>query len=472
MQIIPVILSGGSGSRLWPLSREQHPKQYLPLVGNNTMLQETLLRLKGLDNLADPVIICNSSHRFMVAEQLKQIDINNPTVLLEPVGKNTAPAIAAAAIYTINSAQDKKDQILLVLSADHLIEDISSFHSAIDSATKHATNGKLVTFGIAPVDANTGYGYIHKGETLNNAFTIKEFVEKPNQKDAKSFLNSGDYLWNSGMFMFKPGVFIEELSLFDNGMASLVELSVKNASSDLDFFRLDSDSFSQINGESIDYAVMEKTDKAVVIPLNANWHDIGSWSALHEISEKDESNNVIKGDVFSEQTSNSYIYASNKIIATLGIDNLVIVDTPDAILVASKDKSQDLKVITERLIQENRCEQRLHRKVYRPWGWYDSLESGSNFQVKRLHINPGEKLSLQSHKKRAEHWIVIKGVAKITCGSKIFILKENQSTYIPKKSKHRIENTHGDVLEVIEVQSGVYFGEDDIVRYHDEYGRT
>ena len=472
MQIIPVILSGGSGSRLWPLSREQHPKQYLPLVGNNTMLQETLLRLKGLDNLTDPVIICNSSHRFMVAEQLKQIDINNSTILLEPVGKNTAPAIAAAAIYTINSAQDKEDQILLILSADHLIEDISSFYSAIDGATKYATNGKLVTFGIVPVDANTGYGYIHKGKALNNAFTIKEFIEKPNQKDAKLFLNSGDYLWNSGMFMFKPGVFIEELSLFDSGMASLVELSIKNASSDLDFFRLDSDSFSQINGESIDYTVMEKTDKAVVVPLNVNWHDIGSWSALYNISEKDENNNVIKGDVVTEQTSNSYIYAGNKMIATLGIDNLVIIDTPDATLIVSKDKTQEIKSITERLAQENRYEQKLHRKVYRPWGWYDSLESGANFQVKRLYINPGEKLSLQSHKKRAEHWIVIKGVAKITCGSKTFILKENQSTYIPKKSKHRIENTHGDVLEIIEVQSGVYFGEDDIVRYHDEYGRT
>jgi mannose-1-phosphate guanylyltransferase/mannose-6-phosphate isomerase len=274
------------------------------------------------------------------------------------------------------------------------------------------------------------------------------------------------------MFMFKPGVFIEELSLFDSGMVSLVELSIKNASSDLDFFRLNSDSFNQINGESIDYAVMEKTDKAVVIPLNTNWYDIGSWSALHEISEKDESNNVIKGDVFSEQTSNSYIYASNKIIATLGIDNLVIIDTPDAILVAGKDKSQDLKVITERLIQENRCEQKLHRKVYRPWGWYDSLESGSNFQVKRLHIEPGAKLSLQSHQKRAEHWVVIKGEALVTCNDKIFILSENQSTYIPKNSKHRIENCKDDELEVIEVQSGKYFGEDDIVRFDDYYGRN
>ena len=472
MQIIPVILSGGSGSRLWPLSREQHPKQYLPLVGNNTMLQETLLRLKGLDNLADPVIICNSSHRFMVAEQLKQMDINNPTVLLEPVGKNTAPAIAAAAIYTINSAQDKEDQILLILSADHLIEDISSFYSAIDSATKHATNGKLVTFGIVPVDANTGYGYIHKGEALNDAFTIKEFVEKPNQKDAKSFLNSGDYLWNSGMFMFKPGVFIGELFLFDSGMASLVDLSIKNASSDLDFFRLDSDSFSQINAESIDYAVMEKTDKAVVVPLNANWHDIGSWSALYDISKKDENNNVIKGDVVAEQTSNSYIYASNKMIATLGIDNLVIIDTPDATLIASKDKSQELKVVIKRLIQENRYEQKLHRKVYRPWGWYDSLESGSNFQVKRLHINPGAKLSLQAHQKRAEHWVVIKGKALVTCNDKDFILKENQSTYIPKNSKHRIENCKDSALEIVEVQSGEYFGEDDIIRFDDKYGRN
>jgi len=471
MQIIPVILSGGSGSRLWPISRAKHPKQYLPLINTHTMLQETLLRLKGVESLANPIIICNSSHRFMVAEQLKQIDIKNPTILLEPVGKNTAPAIAASAFYSITCRQDKGDQILLVLSADHIIEDVSIFYNAIDCAIKHASNGKLVTFGVAPVGANTGYGYIHKGEKIENAFEIKSFVEKPNQKDAELFSNSGDYFWNSGMFMFKPEVFVKELSLFDIKMTSLVGLSVKKAIIDSDFIRLDPDSFNQIIAESIDYAVMEKTDKAVVVPLNANWHDIGSWSALYDISDKDEKNNVIRGDVFSEQTTNSYIYANNKMIATLGVDNLVIVDTPDAILISSKDGSQDLKIITEKLNHENRYEYKLHRKVYRPWGWYDSLESDSNFQVKRLHINPGEKLSLQSHKKRAEHWIIIKGVAKITSGSKIFFLKENQSTFIPKKTKHRIENTHDEVLEIIEVQSGEYFGEDDIVRYDDNYGR-
>ena len=414
MMIIPVILSGGSGTRLWPLSRKQYPKQYLSLAGDNTMLQETILRLSGLDNLADPIIVCNADHRFLVAEQCQQIDIASPTILLEPVGRNTAPAIAAAALQSLKKIDDA---VLLVLSADHVIQDVEAFHQAINIASQHAQGelplgkrgcpgvqaGKLATFGIVPTDANTGYGYIKASkDDVNGAHKVEEFVEKPDLKTAQSYLEQGNYLWNSGMFMFKATTLIDELTTHSPGIVTSVNDAVNNAEQDLDFIRLDKQSFESSPSDSIDYALMEKSDNVVVVPLDAQWNDIGSWSALHDIGIKDTNGNVIQGDVFTEETTNTYIHANHHMVATIGVQDLVIVDTPNATLIATKDKAQEVKKIVERLQDQVREEQFFHRKVYRPWGWYDSIEVGLHFQVKRLHVNPGAKLSLQMHHKRAE----------------------------------------------------------------------
>jgi len=470
MQIIPVILSGGSGTRLWPLSRKQYPKQYLPLAGDNTMLQETILRLNGLDNLAYPIIICNADHRFLVAEQCQQIDIKNPTILLEPVGRNTAPAIAAAALQSLKKTDDA---ILLVLSADHVIQDIEAFHQAINVASKQAQEGKLATFGIVQTDANTGYGYIKSSKNnTDGAYKVEEFVEKPDLETAEKYLDQGNYLWNSGMFMFKADTLIDELTTHSPDIVKLVSDAVNNAKQDLDFIRLDKQAFESSPSDSIDCALMEKSDNVVVVPLDAQWNDIGSWSALHEIGTKDANGNVLKGDVIAYDTNNTYVNAENHIVATIGVQDLIIVDTPNATLISTKDKAIQVKRVVERLQQKERQEVNLHRKVYRPWGWYDSIESGKYFQVKRLHVNPGAKLSLQLHKKRAEHWVVVSGTATAIKGEDIFTLTEGESTHIPLGTTHSLENNTDESLEVIEVQSGTYLGEDDIVRFEDIYGRV
>ena len=470
MRITPVILSGGSGKRLWPLSRQTHPKQYLSLTSNKTMLQETILRLSEFENLTDPVIICNSENRFLVAEQCQQIGIKNPTILLEPVGRNTAPAIAAAALQLLKTSDDA---VLLVLSADHVIQDIVAFHEAIKIASIQAQDGKLVTFGIVPTDANTGYGYIKTSkENYSGAYKVEEFVEKPNLETAKSYLAQGNYLWNSGMFMFKADKLIDELTKYSPDIITSVNDAINKAEQDLDFIRLDRQAFESSPSDSIDYALMEKSDNVEVVPLDAEWSDIGSWSALYDIGTKDINGNVIHGDVFTEETSNTYINANHHMIATVGIKDLVIVDTPNATLIATKDKSQEVKKIIEQLQEQDRVEQFYHRKVYRPWGWYDCIEEGVNFQVKRLHVNPGAKLSLQMHYKRAEHWVVVSGTAIAFNGEEILTLTEGDSTYIPVGVKHSLENNSNEQLEIIEVQSGTYLGEDDIIRFEDIYGRT
>ena len=468
--IIPIILSGGSGTRLWPLSRKQYPKQYLPLVGDNTMLQETILRLNGLDNLADPIIVCNADHRFLVAEQCQQINATNPTILLEPIGRNTAPAITAAALHSI---KDSGDAVLLILSADHVIQDVNAFHKAINIANNKAQDGKLTTFGIVPTDANIGYGYIRSSKTNNDgSYEVEEFVEKPDLPTAESYLEQGNYLWNSGMFMFKASILIDELTTHSPDIVKAVNNSVDDAVRDFDFIRLDRQAFGSSPSDSIDYALMEKSNNVVVVPLDAQWNDIGSWSALYDIGTKDGNGNVIKGDVMAQDTTNTYINANHHIVVTIGVDNLIVVDTPDATFIATQDKAQEVKNIVESLQANGRDECGAHRKVYRPWGWYDSIECGEHFQVKRLHVNPGEKLSLQMHHKRAEHWVVVNGTATAINGEDVLTLAEGESTYIPIGTTHSLENKSSEPLEVIEVQSGAYLGEDDIVRFEDVYGRV
>jgi mannose-1-phosphate guanylyltransferase/mannose-6-phosphate isomerase len=469
-KIIPVILSGGSGTRLWPLSRKEYPKQYLPLAGDNTMLQETILRLEGLDNLADPIIICNADHRFLVAEQCLQIDIKNPTILLEPIGRNTAPAIAAAALQSLKNSDDA---VLLVLSADHVIQDIEAFHVAINIASNQAQKGKLAIFGIVPTDANTGYGYIKSSKNNNDgAYKVEEFVEKPDLKTAQSYLEQGNYLWNSGMFMFKAATLVDELTIHSPDIVKSVSNAINSATQDLDFIRLDKQAFESSPSDSIDYALMEKSNNVVVVPLDAQWNDIGAWSALHNIGIKDKNNNVIKGDVITQDTTNTYINANHHMVATIGVDNLIIVDTPDATFIATQDKAQEVKNIVESLQASGRCESTAHRKVYRPWGWYDSIESGEYFQVKRLHVKSHAKLSLQMHHQRAEHWVVVSGTATVTNGEQTFDLNKGESTYIPLGTTHALANNTSEPLEIIEVQSGAYLGEDDIVRFEDIYGRV
>ena len=470
MNITPVILSGGSGTRLWPLSRKQYPKQYLPLTGDNTMLQETILRLDGLDSITNPIIICNADHRFLVEEQCQQINIENPIILLEPVGRNTAPAIAAAALQSIKNSNDA---VLLVLSADHVIQDVNAFHQAINTASKQAQKGKLITFGIVPTDANTGYGYIKSSHKNNDgAHKVEQFVEKPDLQTAEKYLEQGNYLWNSGMFMFQANTLINELTTYSPDIVKAINNAVNNATQDLDFIRLEKQAFESSPSDSIDYALMEKSDKVVVVPLDAQWSDIGSWPALHNISVKDTNGNVIKGDVIAQDTTNTYINANHHMVVTIGVDNLIIVDTPDATLIATQDKAQEVKSIVESLQANRRDEGGMHRKVYRPWGWYDSIESGEYFQVKRLHVNPCSKLSLQMHHQRAEHWVVVSGTATVTNGEEVFILTKGDSTYIPTGVTHSLENKANEPLEIIEVQSGAYLGEDDIVRFEDVYGRV
>jgi len=466
--IVPIILSGGSGTRLWPLSRKLHPKQFIDLVNDTTLFQDTILRLPK--DTANPLIICNEEHRFLAAEQLRQIDKESNGIILEPIGKNTAPAIALAALKFINNGEDP---LLLVLSADHLIQNIDAFHRSIKIAEKLAERDKLVTFGIVPDKAETGYGYI-KANIDNTAdyYKIQSFTEKPNQEDAQKYLDSGNYLWNSGMFMFKASVYLQELEKFEPEILSSCKKSCQTEYKDKDFIRLNNDEFYQCPEQSVDYAVMEYTKDGVVVPLDANWSDIGSWNALWDAKNKDKDGNVSEGDVILDEVKNTYAYSSNRLVSVIGISDLVIVDTQDALLVADKKYSQNIKNIVNQLKKNNRPEADNHRKVFRPWGYYDSIDADDGFQVKRILVNPGAKLSLQKHEHRAEHWVVVKGVAKVTCGDKTFSLKENQSTYIPKGEVHRLENQEGIDLEIIEIQTGDYLGEDDIIRLEDDYQRN
>ncbi|MFV3091274.1 mannose-1-phosphate guanylyltransferase/mannose-6-phosphate isomerase [Pseudomonas sp. GW6] len=467
--ILPVIMAGGTGSRLWPLSRQLNPKQFLKLCGESTLLQQTLSRLDGLQTAA-PSIICNEDHRFMVAEQLRQLTVKNASILLEPVGRNTAPAIALAAL---NATRNGQDPVLLVLAADHFIADQAAFQQAVKEAEELALQDKLVTFGIVPTQPETGYGYIQRGSTLpEQGYQVARFVEKPDSETAQAYLNSGDYYWNSGMFMFKASVYLQALREFRPDILDACKRAFEAGSQDLDFVRVDSAAFADCPDDSIDYAVMEKTRDAAVIPLDAGWSDIGSWSALWEIGAKDGQGNVCKGDVLNIGSSNSLVYAESKLVATVGVDNLVVVETKDAVLVAHKDRVQDVKKVVEAIKNDGRHEHMNHREVYRPWGVYDSIENGERYQVKRITVKPGAKLSVQMHHHRAEHWVVVSGTARVTNGDKTFLVTENESTFIPIGEVHALENPGKIPLELIEVQSGSYLGEDDIVRFEDKYGRA
>ncbi len=470
--LIPVILSGGAGTRLWPLSRELYPKQLLPLTGTHTMLQETVLRLAGLEASA-PLVVCNEAHRFLVAEQLRQLGVAPLATILEPVGRNTAPAIALAAHAALKAgaAGDAADPVLLVLPADHVIRDVPAFRQAVQAASAAAQAGQLATFGIVARSPETGYGYIQRGQASGAAFRIARFVEKPDAAVAGGFVKSGDYYWNSGMFMFRARRYLQELARFAPDMARICEAAFRAATADLDFTRISAKTFEACPADSIDYAVMEKTADAVVVPLDAGWSDVGSWSALHEASEADAHGNVTHGDVISEDTHGSYLHSQSRLVAAVGLQDHVVVETKDAVLVAPRARVQDVKKLVQQLKAQGRYEHSLHREVFRPWGSYDSLGSGARFQVKLLRVKPGGTLSLQLHHQRAEHWVVVSGSARITRGDEVFMLAENQSTYIPVGVKHRIENPGTVAVEIIEVQSGSYLGEDDIVRFEDVYGR-
>lgn len=466
--IKPVILSGGAGTRLWPLSRELHPKQLLSLASDSrTMLQETASRVDGLPDVGPAVVVCNESHRFMVAEQLRQLGGPQPDIVLEPVGRNTAPAIAIAALVAGRAG----DPLLLVLPADHVIRDVGAFQAAVKLAMPAAQAGKLVTFGVVARQPETGYGYIRRAAGPGPVYPIDRFIEKPDIDTARGFVAAGDYYWNSGMFLFRASRYLEELERHAPDIASACRSAAEKAAHDLDFVRVDAETFAGCRSDSIDYAVMEKTSEAVVIPLDAGWSDVGSWSSLHEAVEKDPRGNVLRGDVIAEDTRGCFLYAQSRLLATVGLEDHVVVETKDAVLVAPKGRVQDVKRIAARLKADGRHEHSLHREVFRPWGSYDSVESGDRYQVKRLTVKPGASMSLQMHHHRAEHWIVVSGTARITRNDEVFLLEENQSTYIPVGAKHRIENPGKIMLHIIEVQSGSYLGEDDIVRFEDRYGR-
>lgn len=475
----PVILSGGSGTRLWPLSREQYPKQLLPLVGADTMLQATALRIRdgGTDYalIETPLVVCNEEYRFITAEQLRAAGRPSKHIVLEPVGRNTAPALTLAALLAY---QEQADPILLVMPADHVIRDIDAFQAVIKQGMAHAVSGAMVTFGIVADRPETGYGYIRRGQAVDGAYAIDRFVEKPDAATAQTYIDTGDYLWNSGLFMMRASVWLRAIDHFQPAMAQACRRAFDGGKQDHDFFRIEKTAFEVCPSDSIDYAVMEKLADAAelgiegrIIPLDAGWSDVGAWDALWDVSEKDANGNVTRGDVMLAQASNNLVFSQGRLVACVGIDNLVIVETPDAVMVADKDNMQEIKQIVTRLKAQKRGEAVTHRKIHRPWGWYDSIDAGERFQVKRIVVNPGCSLSLQMHHHRAEHWIIVKGTARITRGEEVFLLSENQSTYIPLGVTHRLENPGKFPLEMIEVQSGSYLGEDDIVRFDDTYGR-
>ncbi len=462
-----VLLSGGVGSRLWPVSREAYPKQFLPLASDNSMLVDTVSRVAGIVD-SSPLYICNEEHRFIVAEQVHEHYAGE--IVLEPVGRNTAPAVAIAALRAL--AEDES-AMLLVLPADHLISDTPAFLDAVSAALAQARSGRLVTFGVVPDRPETGYGYIRRGDALDaGSFAIGEFVEKPDIDTARGYLESGEYYWNSGMFLLGARVYLDELKRLAPDMVGACEAALAGASSDLDFVRLERTAFEACPADSIDYAVMEKTQLGAVVPLDCGWSDVGAWSALWEAGHADERGNVVQGDVLLEDGRDNYIRSESRLVAATGIDNLVVVETPDAVLVADRERVQNVKALVSALKSGERDEARLHARVYRPWGSYESLINGDRFQVKRIVVNPGQKLSLQKHHHRAEHWIVVSGTAEVTCEDKVFMLGEDESTYIPLGHKHRLVNPGRIPLELIEVQSGSYLGEDDIVRFDDIYGRS
>lgn len=467
IMLTPVVMAGGSGTRLWPLSRRMLPKQFLPLAGEHSMLQETLQRLDGLARRA-AIVVCNEEHRFLVAEQLQQIQEQQGSIILEPMGRNTAPAIAVAALQALK--QDE-DPLLLVLAADHTITDHPAFHAAIEQATQLAQSGLLVTFGIVPQAPETGYGYIRRGEGIGAGFRVEQFVEKPDLETAQHYLASGQYYWNSGMFLFRARRYLAELQRFCPDILTSCQRAIDLGQEDLDFFRLHKESFATSPSDSIDYAVMEQTESGVVVPLDAGWNDVGSWSALWEINAKDQHNNVIYGDVMTYETHNSLVYSESRLVTTVGVDHLVVIETKDAVLVADRGQAQNVKAIVASLRDQKRSEEQYHRVVYRPWGHFDSIEEGDRFKVKRITVKPGAKLSVQMHHHRAEHWVVVTGTAKVTQGDTTTLLTENESTYIPVGQTHALENPGVIPLELIEVQTGSYLGEDDIVRFDDLYGR-
>lgn len=475
MTVKPVILSGGSGTRLWPLSRQLYPKQLLPLVSEQTLLQDTITRLEGFPNVSETVtVICNDAHRFLVAEQLREINVKADALLLEPVGRNTAPALTLAAIANKKMGHD---DVLLVMPADHVIQNTKIFQQILTEGAKLASQDTLVTFGIVPTKAETGYGYIKQGNTIDGeSFVIDQFVEKPDSVTAQKYLDSGEYLWNSGMFMMKSSIWIEQIGQHAPAILSACEKAYAEGKEELDFYRIDSEAFTACPSDSIDYAVAEKMvsdskTKAAVVRLDAGWSDVGAWDELWNIGDKDESGNVTHGDVVTVDSENSMFHSQQRLIAGVGLKDTIVVETADAILVAHRDKVQDVKQVVEWIKSEGRDEHMSHRCVYRPWGHYDSIDMGERYQVKRITVNPGEVLSLQMHHHRAEHWIVVSGTAKVTRGDETFLVSENQSTYIPIGTKHRLENCGSIPLYMIEVQSGSYLGEDDIVRYEDIYGR-
>lgn len=473
MAITPVILCGGSGTRLWPLSRASYPKQYLALAGSDTLLQQTVKRVGALDGVAAPLIISNNEQRFLVAEQLRAIDTTPGAIVLEPVARNTAPAVAAAALVALR--QDA-DATLLVLPSDHAIANEAKFLEAVRAAKTLADDGYLVTFGIPPTSPHTGYGYIRRGASTQvcaSGFNIDQFVEKPDADKAAALIAAGNCYWNSGMFMFKASAYLDELERLAPAMLKQVKAAVERGAVDIDFFRLDKASLEVCPSDSIDYAVMEKAKRAAVVDADGlGWNDIGSWSAVAEIAERDENGNSLIGDVVTHGVKNSYVRGESRMVAAIGVENLVIVETPDVVLVTSKDHVQDVKRVVETLIAEGRSESVFHQRVFRPWGDYEGICVGDRFQVKKIVVKPGASLSLQMHFHRSEHWIVVKGTARVVNGDTTTLLTENQSTYIPLGTTHRLENPGRVPLELIEVQSGAYLGEDDIVRFQDDYGRT
>ena len=468
--ILPVILSGGSGTRLWPLSRRLHPKQLLPLVNDTTMLQDTITRLTGSPDVDHAVVICNDDYRFMVAEQVKETDITSNEIILEPFGRNTAPAIALAAF---NAIRDGDDPVLLVLPADHVIADVETFQSALQVGKQQSEAGRLVTFGVVPDTPETGFGYIKADSSGGKAqhYPVEQFVEKPDAETAAAYVADGSYYWNSGMFMFKASSYLDALQQHSPEIHAASKAAIDAAERDADFVRVGAEQFELCPSDSIDYAVMEKANNAVVIPVDIGWSDVGSWSALHDVGDVDSEGNTLIGDVKTGMTSNSYVRANDRLVVTLGVDNMIVVDTDDALLVANRDNVQDIKSIVEQLSREQREEVNLHTCVYRPWGHYQGIDSGPHYQVKRITVTPGAAISLQLHHHRSEHWIVVSGTAKVTRGEEEFILSENESTYIPLGETHRLENIGKIPLKLIEVQTGSYLGEDDIVRFEDIYGR-
>jgi mannose-1-phosphate guanylyltransferase/mannose-6-phosphate isomerase len=476
----PVILSGGSGTRLWPLSREQFPKQLLPLAGSLTMLQATALRLQDAADdytlAAEPIVVCNEEYRFITAEQLRAVSKPTKHIVLEPVGRNTAPALTLAALLAQANAADP---VLLVMPADHVIQDTETFQRVIEQGVPHAAEGAMVTFGIVPERPETGYGYIHFGHATGSAHVISGFVEKPDITTAEKYLSSGDYLWNSGLFMMRASVWLTAIGHFQPEILKACRAAFEQGQQDSDFYRIDKAAFTACPADSIDYAVMEKLQSSpdlgifgYVLPLSAGWSDVGAWDALWQVSDKDLAGNVTRGDVLLHESSNNLVFAQERLVTCVGVDNLVVVETQDAVMVAHKDSTQDVKQIVAHLKAEGRSEANANRKIHRPWGWYDSIDAGERFQVKRIVVKPGAALSLQMHHHRAEHWIIVKGTARITRGEEVFLLAENQSTYIPLGVTHRLENPGKFPLEMIEVQSGSYLGEDDIVRFEDSYGRN